>query len=190
MSIDDKELTEKILGLVREAIRHDEELRNKHTVGDKFRFVRDRLHAVLTQLEAEIHAKKVKMTTKAERAADETLIYVYLYNAEGVVLRNWRNMLTPKLFYEYSVNRPIYAEKQQVESLVKRKTNKAQHAYITVAIKKVDVIGESPSKDAVGNPVLRVKEGSLRFENLIEFTHNGIEYVLSSDGEFKKHNVL
>ena len=43
MPMDDKRAQEqKVLDLVREAVKHDEELRSQYQIGDKFRFVRDR----------------------------------------------------------------------------------------------------------------------------------------------------
>ena len=59
---------------------------------------------------------------------------------------NWQNMLTPRVFYEYSVNRPIYAEKKYVDSLLRAKGNKAHHAFLTVAIKKIHITTDTNSK--------------------------------------------
>ena len=48
---DQKDQEQKVLELVREAVKYDEELRAQYQIGDKFRFVRDRLQDLLTQLE-------------------------------------------------------------------------------------------------------------------------------------------
>src|SRR5207237_821400 len=104
----------------------------------------------------------------------------------GVNFRSWQNMLTPNVFYEYSVNRPIYLEKRQIESLLRSKSNKLQHGYLTVAIKSSDIIQKELYKDPAGQSVIRVKEGALRFDRLVAFTHNQIEYVINPQGEFIK----
>ena len=46
-----KEDKEKLLKLVKDAIKQDESLREQFQIGDKFRFIRDRLHALLTRVE-------------------------------------------------------------------------------------------------------------------------------------------
>ena len=94
-------------------------------------------------------------------------------------------MVLPNVFYEYSVNRPIYTEKSQIDSFIRSRPNKQQHAYLTVAIKKQDMY-PSQSQDSSGNMLIKVKEGSLRFEKLISFTYNDQDYQVDEEGEFIK----
>ena len=95
-------------------------------------------------------------------------------------------MFTPKVFYEYSVNRPIYAEKSHVESFLRSKINKHQHAYLTIMVNRDDITMLEGPKDALGNPSIKVREGSLRFDRLVSFTHNEQDYVLNKYGELVK----
>ncbi len=185
-----KELEEKLLQQVRTTVLQDEELRKTHQIADKFRFVRERLQAIHEQLEKEIQAttKHIEQQAKkSELQEDEMRVYVYLYNANGVVLSAWQNLLTPKVFYEYSVNRPIYTEESHIQMLLRSKTNKTQHAYLTVAVKTAHVIkSETGPKDSLGNSLVKIKEGSLSFEKFLRFTFNEQDYVLSVKGELVK----
>jgi intracellular multiplication protein IcmQ len=186
---EDRKQNTKLIGLIQEAIQRDNSLREKHQIGDKFKFVRDRLQAFLEQLE-----KEVQLVTPAEKVAqglgeDEELVYVYLYNANGLVFKSWQNMLLPGALNEYSVNRPIYSLRDSIDSLLRTKTNKVQHAFLTVAIKKTDILRGGANdvlQDAFGNKLLKIKESSLRFEKIIVFTHNAHEYELGSNGELTK----
>jgi hypothetical protein len=188
MSTDEKDQRLKLIETIREAVAGDNALREQYQIADKFRFVRDRLQALLEQLEQHQeskHAEEKKL--EVVTADDEILVYVYLYNAQGALLPTWTNMLTPKLFYEYSVNRPIYTNKVHIDSLVRGKANPVQHAFLTVAVKEKDLIkNESPPKDVMGNEVTKVREGALKFERLISLTHNQNEYVLRENGLTKK----
>lgn len=175
---------EKLIEWIQEALEQDLALREKYNVGEKFRFIKDRLQALNESIALHIPS------TTAPAAAAETLdvhqkelIYVYLYNAQGALLRSWSAMLTPKVFYEYSVNRPIYAEKSHIEMFVKSKNNPAQHAYLTIAVNQEDLLSKSAS-DSLGNTLIKVREGSLQFINLIEFTHNNHSYKITAKGEF------
>ncbi len=182
---------EKLILLIRDTLKQDADLREKHKVADKFRFVRDRLQGLLTHLEEQArHLQKSieQKTPQQENHTDKSIVYVYLYNAQGAVLRTWLTLLTPRVFYEYSVNRPIYAEKQDIEALVRSKPNKQQHGYLTIKINQNDIVAskDSTPKDAIGHPLLKIREGSLTFENLIAFTHNNQDYVVGAQGELVK----
>jgi len=159
----------KLIALFNEIIQNDELLRKKYTIVDRFRFVRDRLIGKI--------------------AADEVAVYVHLYNAQGTILRNWQTMITPKVFYEHSVNRPVYVEKKFIEALVKSKTNRLHHAYLTIAVKPADLIPQT-QRDALNNPVDKVKEGALHFNKFIVFTHNEQDYILDEKGELVKKDSL
>ena len=155
---------------MRQAIENDNNLRNKYQMGEKFRFIRDRLQALLERLEKHIQAEGVEEEVVEGVKEDEVLVYVYLYNAQGTLLQNWQTMVTPNVFYEYSVNRPIYVDKAHVESLIRTKSNKAQHGYLTVIIKRSSItqpISNISPKDINNNPLLKIKEGTLQFEKLV-----------------------
>jgi hypothetical protein len=116
------------------------------------------------------------------------LVYVYLYNAQGITFKTWQKMIGPGVFYEYSVNRPIYREQGLVESFIRSKANKQQHAYLVIAIKKEHILSADAdsSKDAINQPLIKVKEGELKINRLISFNYNGHEYVLNEAGTLIK----
>lgn len=187
---DDQSEFIKLQQLLQAAIQQDESLREKYGVGDKFKFVRDKLQALLANINENIPIVSAQtIEQKSDQAVlDEIEVYVYLYNAQGLVFQSWRNLLTAKLLYEYSVNRPIYGDKNQLVSLIKSKANRAQHGFLTVKISQNDVLAssENASKDPMGNVLIKIREGSLKFNKLISFTHNDSDYSITADGEIKK----
>jgi hypothetical protein len=191
MSNHDKEVKEKLQKLVQDSIRADQELRDKFHIGDKFRFIRDRLQSLGVRIQEELDALLVEIEKKTDKLAeDEVLVYVYIFNAQGLVLQTWQKMLNPSVFYEYSVNRPVYAEKAHIETLIRSRTNKAQHGFLTIAIKKTDILttpeGMEASVDVNGSPVIRIKEGSLKPNKMFSFTHQESEYVINAGHIVKK----
>lgn len=185
MPNDDIDSKAKLLQLLRETVKQDNELREKFQIGTKFRFIHDRLQNLMAHVEESLSMlEKQEEEEKEAIAADESLVYVYLYNAQGLVLKTWQKFLNPAVFYEYSVNRPIYSEKSHIETFIRYKKNPAQHGYLTVVVKKVDILpSQEPMKDALSNPIIKVKEGSLLASNLLAFTHNGQDYLLDAEGE-------
>lgn len=188
MAKDSQESKDKLMQIVDDAVHRDEELRKKLDIGDKFRFIRDKLRALQQQISDSLTSiKVVDEVNKQVLAEDERLVYVYLFNAHGIDVQTWTKMVQPSVYYEYSVNRPIYGEKEQVESAIRVKLNRVQHAYITFAVKKTMVLApEEEVKDAIGLPLIKVKEGSLRPDRLINFTHNGIVYSVDENGHLQK----
>ncbi len=189
----EQEQLAKLIALIQEAIAQDEQLRKTHQIGEKFQFVRERLQGLLENIEKEaaITEKKGKTLQALQVEEDEILSYIHLYNAQGLNFRTWQGMITPKAFFDFSVNRPIYQEQSHIEAFIRSKTNKVQHAYLTVAMKKDRILpGPSPAegglKDALGNPLIKVKEGALRYERMISFTHNDEVYHMTEQGELIK----
>jgi hypothetical protein len=190
MSTDNKEQREKLLQLVKEALQQDKELREKHAIGDKFRFIRDRLNALLAHVEESISAMEKEIEKTIDKIAeDDVIVYVYIYNAQGLVMKTWGKMLSQSVLYEYSVNRPIYTDKAHIEAFIRSRPNKVQHGYLALAVKKHDIstaVGTELLKDSINNPLVKVKEGSLQFKRRISFTHNDVEYEVKENGELEK----
>lgn len=184
----DHEMLNQLIGLIQEALQRDTQLRQTHQIGERFRFVRDRLQVLLETIEKETAAKikKAKLAPILQAEEGEIVVYIHLYNAQGALFRTWQGMVTPKAFFDFSVNRPIYQEKNHIETFIRAKTNKAQHAYLMIAMKKERVLPppeEGILKDPLGNPLLKVKEGSLRHERMLCFIHNEISYEFNAEGE-------
>lgn len=191
MSIENNEKKEKLLQLLHEVIARDAKLREEYQAGEKFRFIRDRLHALLAKVQEELSSQKKEIKQDKKATTEEVLVYVHLFNAHGMTIQSWQKMLNPSVFYEYSVNRPIYAEKSHIDAFIRTKKNQFQHGYLTIAVKKEMVLidQEGLEKDSIGQPLLRVKEGSLDVDRLITFTHNQVDYEITETGEWVKKRV-
>ena len=61
---------EKLIQLIRDAAHHDAELRKKYHVGDKFRFVRDRLQKLLEDIES--HLLSIKVASEDTQQKEDT----------------------------------------------------------------------------------------------------------------------
>ncbi len=177
---------EQLLALIKAAVEKDNMLRSEYQIGERFRFVRDRLETLQGDIAEQLDIlRKSEERKTSQQADDEMVVYVYLFNVQGILLPTWQKMLTPSVFYEYSVNRPIYADKSQIEAFIRSKANKAQHAYVAVHAKKVDV-SMAGAKDAIGGDLVRVKEGGLKFTQFVSFHYAGHEYHLNALGELIK----
>ena len=188
MPKDSQESKEKLMLIVSDAVSKDAALREEFRTGDKFRFIRDRLQSLKQQIEdAMVTIKVEEVGNKQVLAEDEELVYVYLFNAHGMDLQSWHKMLHPSVYYDHSVNRPIYGDQEQVETVIRNKTNRIQHGYLVFAVKKSNILSRGEAaKDATGISTLKIREGSFKPERFIQFWHNGQLYKLDEDGRIKK----
>jgi hypothetical protein len=184
MHKNEQETKQKLMEFIREVLAKDQALRDQYGVGEKFRFIREKLQAVLTYVENEITVTSDAASMQPEVQENEQVVYVYLFNSQGVALSSWRKMVHESVLYEYSINRPIYSEKSQIDALIRSRPNKLQHAYLSIIIKKPDILEQKTTKDAIGNTVLKIKEGSLKRNKILSFTHAGHDYLINSEGEF------
>lgn len=188
MPIEEKNEKEVVLTVVRNAVQKDAELREKYLIGEKFRFIRDRLQALQTRIEESLSQIQKKEEKRSDQILeDETVVYVYLFNSQGMNIKTWEKMLNPSVFYEYSINRPVYSDKSHIEAYIRSKSNKSQHGYIEFVIKKSELIpGSEQTKDALGHTLIKVKEGSLKADRVRTFIHTEQAYLLNEEGQIVK----
>ncbi|HEU5280974.1 MAG TPA: type IVB secretion system protein IcmQ [Gammaproteobacteria bacterium] len=174
---------EKLLGVTQTALTQDESLRQQFNIANKFRFVREKLQALHDAVNAALASIQEAMEANEPVAAgaDEVVVYVYLFNAQGVLVPTWRKMVTPSVMYEYSVNRPIYRDQSALDAIIRTKSERQQHAYFAIAVKKENIIS-----DAQGHALVRVKEGCLSHQRILFFRHNEHDYRVSETGELIK----
>ena len=191
MSDDDKAIKEAIRKLILDSLEIDQNLRDQYQTGNKFRFIRDRLTSLQARIEEELQTSQAETAEIGGKLGeDEILVYVHIFNAQGLVFSTWQKLVSASVFYEYSVNRPIYTNKAQVESFIRSRPNKVQHGFLTVALKKDAVLsppeGQEAPKDQIGHPLIKIREGSLQFNRLLSFTHQETEYIVDNQGHVIK----
>jgi hypothetical protein len=181
MPKDSKESKDRLLQIVNKAVEKDAKLREELQIVDKFRFIRERLNLLKQSIAETLDTIKVQEVGNSRAAAeDERMVYVYLFNAHGMDLFSWNKMLHPSVYYEHSVNRPLYGEMEHVDAVIRNKTSRIQHGYLAIAVKKTAL------KESLGSPLLKIKEGSLHPDRLIYFWHNGHQYRVDDDGRLEK----
>ena len=187
---DDVEICKQLIDILRSIVKIEDELREDCSMGVRFNVVRAQLQSLLEEIEQEVtYFLNTQASKEGQNSLEikegERLVYVYLFNAQGMALKTWQNLLLQSALIEHSVNRPIYAEKEQIEAVLRAKSNKEQHAYIEIVIKDDDILKTAKSgalQDQYGYVLLRVRQGSLRTENIRSFFHEDSEYSVSSDG--------
>ena len=111
-------------------------------------------------------------------AENEVYLYVSLFQAQGHDFAMWERQL--QTLSRYLINRPIYAEEDNVKKVIRLKENSDNEAYVVLKIDKKYLqkpnAFEVERKDRYGNSLETVKPGSVTDSNILELVYSGERY--------------
>jgi intracellular multiplication protein IcmQ len=113
------------------------------------------------------------------RKAGYELVYIAIYQTDGEFLEKWVNPI--KTLTGHSVSRPVYQAEEHVSELIRAKRSR-NDAYIAVWVKPTDIMNrQNVVKDRLGHPVLTLKDGSVKLENIVEFIHDNRRFMFKEN---------
>lgn len=187
---EDREVYEKLKVLLEEALERDKALREQFKAGDKLDIVPKKLQSILSEVENNLVKITAITSQKIKRrdaiAEDDVIVYVYLFNGNGVELSSWHSMFTKDALFAYSVNRPIYLKKEHIDNLLQSRLPLENNAALAVAVKKTDVIVQEEAAfalDPLEQPLIRVREGAFSRNKIQYFQHNRQQYRVDERGK-------
>lgn len=102
-------------------------------------------------------------------------VFISLYQAQGDNLYKWQNMLSN--LSELSISRPVYQQEAHVQSILPTGDRARYHAYVVVKLNPEDVLKPHDNRfDREGYPLVTLKEGAIKSENIVRFVHASGEY--------------
>lgn len=99
-------------------------------------------------------------------------VFVALYSSDGSNIQAWERILVN--LPNQMISRPIYADEEDIQAIIKLKENKINEAYVSIYINQSDVLPLGADKiiyDKRGKPLLALKAKSLRLENMNRFVN-------------------
>ena len=149
------------------------ELMQKKIEGMQSQFVQ----AVAEQLPAQTFGKNTDTT---QTATNQTDVYVELYQSDGDNMDRWAMIL--KAIAVQAISRPIYQNEADVCSMIRAKQQPNKEGYAVVTVPDADIMNPAIScKDSAGRPLVQIKSGTLKSENIIRFVHITGQYVWQND---------
>ncbi|STX50627.1 IcmQ protein [Legionella busanensis] len=99
-------------------------------------------------------------------------VFISLYTMDGSNIQAWERIILnlPKQM----ISRPIYANEEDVKSLIKSKENKLNEGYIAIFVDKNSILTLPPDKmprDRFGKQLLTLRDRSLDLNNIHYFVH-------------------
>ncbi len=145
-------------------------------IGKNLRELRDNLAFHLSGAAEKSRIESTIANRVALRAGQQE-IFISLYSTEGSSLQAWERLLMnlPRQI----ISRPIYADEENVKTLIKAKENKINEAYVAIYVNRDDILAMAPDKviiDKLGNPLISLKDRALNLEHVSRFVHHSGVY--------------
>lgn len=108
---------------------------------------------------------------------DEMLVYISIFQSEGHNLRKWELQLGS--LRSHLLGRPVYEKEENVAKVIRQKLMQVSEAFVVVAVNKKDIQSfayQAERVDRFGNPLLTLKDSSVKTENIFEFVHQNQRY--------------
>ncbi|MGV3739866.1 MAG: Dot/Icm secretion system protein IcmQ [Gammaproteobacteria bacterium] len=141
-------------------------------VGKKLKLLRDDLAAKIARFEEKETSTPEYVAHRAHLSASHKLVYVSLYSVEGINISSWERIIAN--LQRQIVSRPIYAQEEDVQNIIKTKDKKINEAYVSLYVEQTDVLEVNAEKiplDKLGKPMLVLKDKAINLQNIEFFYH-------------------
>lgn len=109
---------------------------------------------------------------------DEVEVYIALFQSDGHNISKWAMQL--RSLDRYVIGRPVYQNAEDVEKRIRLRAAGSNEAYVSVAIKKMDILPQdplaAPLKDSFESVLLSLKEVAVRNGRILMFVHDRTRY--------------
>lgn len=116
-------------------------------------------------------------------------VYISLYSADGGNMQAWERIVLnlPK----HMISRPIYANEEDVNQMIRHKDNKINEAYVSVFINQTDLLslGDKTPCDKLGKALLTLKDRAVTLPNINRFVHSSGVYFLQHGRLIKEEGL-
>lgn len=137
-------------------------------------------HDFLQEVGGVHHQQPMMFSHLANRVAlrsGQQEVFVALYASDGSNLKAWERIIAnlPKQI----VSRPVYADEDQVNTMIKTKERKDNEAYVAIYIHRSDLLSVSADKvphDKLGQALLVLKDDAIHLDRLLFFYHSSGRY--------------
>ena len=146
-------------------------------VGKKLRIIRDDLAARIAKFEEGDTGTPEYKAHRAHITASHKLIYISLYSVEGTNITSWERIIAN--LQRQIVSRPVYANEEDVQNIIKTKEKKINEAYVSFYVEDIDILALNSDKiplDKLGKPMLVLKDKAINLENIEYFIHLSGKY--------------
>src|SRR3990167_1153015 len=156
-------------------------------IGKNLQKIRDNFANEIAAVKNEKANALSSVTQRVTQHVGQQEVYVSLYITGGGVLQAWERVIAN--LQRQIISRPVYANEEDVQQLIKSKENKINEAYVAIFINQSDLLKVSADKtsmDRFGKPLLLLKDKAINLMNISRFVHSSGVYTLEKGRLVKK----
>jgi intracellular multiplication protein IcmQ len=146
--------------------------------GKKLRALSETLKAEL-QLSPEQQPTSTEVIDFVKQKSGLLEIYISVYCAEGRNLQKWEIVLAS--LPRQIVGRPVYKREKDIRETINTKENPVNDAYAIAYVTEMDILKPSfrdkALVDRFGHELIRLKDNSLKIENITRLVHLSNNYA-------------
>ena len=149
-------------------------------IGKNLQEIRDEFVSRMESTDKVSAAAVAHLANNQVKRRQQKKICVALYSSNGKNMQSWEWIVTN--LPRQMISRPIYAEEEDVQAIIKTKENKINEGYVIVYIDEEDILHVDDDKvpiDKLGKPRLLLKDGALKLNNMDCFVHQSGVYHYS-----------
>lgn len=150
------------------------------SIGNRLIGIRDNFAKKINERSQEQIRADAHLANRLALRSGQQEVFVSLYSSDGSNLQSWERIIAN--LPRQMISRPIYANEEQVQALIKSKENKQNEGYVAIYINETDIIHLSADKtlmDKLGSPLLTLKDRALNVDNITRFVHLSGHYKYS-----------
>ncbi|MGM9452638.1 Dot/Icm secretion system protein IcmQ [Legionella bozemanae] len=150
------------------------------SIGNRLIGIRDNFVKKINERSQEQIRADAHLANRLALRSGQQEVFVSLYSSDGSNLQSWERIIAN--LPRQMISRPIYANEEQVQALIKSKENKQNEGYVAIYINETDIIHLSADKtlmDKLGSPLLTLKDRALNVDNITRFVHLSGNYKYS-----------
>ncbi|MDP3560622.1 MAG: Dot/Icm secretion system protein IcmQ [Legionellaceae bacterium] len=158
-------------------------------VGKKLRAMRDTLAGQLKEIGEDSTSSAAFLARQLAMQSTLKQVFVSLYSLEGVNLQSWERIIAN--LRRQMVSRPVYANEEDIQSIIKTKEKKINEAYVSIFVNEADILDIHSDKapiDKLGKPMLVLKDNAINLDNIDYFIHLSGKYRYSRGRLIKVDN--
>ncbi len=142
-------------------------------IGKKLREVREEFLDSVSGSTEEKTKLSAHLANRLALRSGQQELYILLYSSDGANIQSWERIVAN--LPRQMISRPIYADENDVKSIIKTKEHKVNESYVSIYVNQTDILSLPADKapvDKLGKPLLTIKDKSINLENLNYFVHS------------------
>lgn len=125
------------------------------------------------------HHEQMTGDLLAASNADNTEVYVALYQSQGNNMNKWQEVVTSLV--NYTMGRPIYFNEADAQAAIRLNDRNLNHAYAVIKVPSDAILtgaNDIPRADREGRKLVSLHESAIQLKNIVRLVHATGHYKL------------